>query len=94
MGAIDPDPGRSTTVVIDQPECGVPLGLVKALLRCRPSGNVHGKHVSPSQALDLPFLLWIPHYFISIAVTARMATFAGLLGSMRNLTNAKKGIAS
>lgn len=47
-----------------------------------------------AQALDLPFLLWIPHYFVYIAVTAWMATFAGLLWSMRNLTNAKKGIES
>ncbi|HYM75597.1 MAG TPA: tellurite resistance/C4-dicarboxylate transporter family protein [Candidatus Dormibacteraeota bacterium] len=47
-----------------------------------------------AQALDLPFLLWIPHYFVYIAVTAWMATFAGLLWTMRNLTNAKKGIAS
>jgi len=47
-----------------------------------------------AQALDLPFLLWIPHYFVYIAVTAWMATFAGLLWSMRNLTVAKKGIES
>jgi len=47
-----------------------------------------------AQALDLPFLLWIPHYFVYIAVTAWMGTFAGLLWSMRNLTNAKKGIES
>ena len=47
-----------------------------------------------AQALDVPFLLWIPHYFVYIAVTAWMATFAGLLWSMRNLTNAMKGIES
>ena len=45
-----------------------------------------------AQALDLPFLLWIPHCFVYIAVTAWMATFAGLLWTMRNLTIAKKGI--
>src|SRR5690242_3245895 len=38
-----------------------------------------------AQALDLPFLLWIPHYFVYIAVTAWMATFAGLLWTMRSL---------
>ena len=47
-----------------------------------------------AQALDVPFLLWIPHYFVYIAVTAWMATFAGLLWSMRNLTRAEKGIES
>ena len=47
-----------------------------------------------AQALDLPFLLWIPHYFVYLAVTAWMAAFAGLLWTMRNLTNAKKGIES
>lgn len=45
-----------------------------------------------AQALDLPFLLWIPHCFVYIAVTAWMATFAGLLWTMRNLTITKKGI--
>ena len=45
-----------------------------------------------AQALDLPFLLWIPHCFVYIAVTAWMATFAGLLWTMSNLTIAKKGI--
>ena len=45
-----------------------------------------------SQALDLPFLLWIPHYFVYLAVTAWMAAFAGLLWTMRSLTNTKKGI--
>jgi tellurite resistance protein TehA-like permease len=47
-----------------------------------------------AQALDLPFLLWIPHYFVYIALTAWMATFAGLLWSMSNLTIVKKGIES
>ena len=42
-----------------------------------------------AQALDLPFLLWIPHYFVYIAVTAWMATFGGLLWTMRNLPLAK-----
>src|SRR5215831_2317742 len=45
-----------------------------------------------SQALDLPFLLWIPHYFVYIAITAWIATFAGLVWAMRNLATAKKGI--
>jgi tellurite resistance protein TehA-like permease len=38
-----------------------------------------------AQALDLPFLLWIPRYFVYIAVAAWIATFAGLLWTMRNL---------
>ena len=38
-----------------------------------------------AQALDLPFLLWIPRSFVYIAVAAWMATFAGLLWTMRNL---------
>jgi tellurite resistance protein TehA-like permease len=38
-----------------------------------------------AQALDLPFLLWIPRYFVYIAVTAWIATFAGLIWTMRNL---------
>lgn len=37
-----------------------------------------------AQALDLPFLLWIPRSFVYIAVAAWMATFAGLLWTMRN----------
>jgi tellurite resistance protein TehA-like permease len=45
-----------------------------------------------SQALDLPFLLWIPHSFVYIAVTVWMATFAGLLCTAKNLTLAQKGI--
>jgi len=46
-----------------------------------------------SQALDLSFLLWIPHYFIYFAITGWVATFAGLVWSMRNLATARKGIA-
>jgi tellurite resistance protein TehA-like permease len=38
-----------------------------------------------AQALDLPFLLWIPRYFVYIAVAAWITTFAGLLWTMRNL---------
>jgi tellurite resistance protein TehA-like permease len=45
-----------------------------------------------SQALDLPFLLRIPHYFVYIAVTAWTATFAGLLWTARNLRITKRGI--
>ena len=41
-----------------------------------------------AQALDLPFLLWIPRSFVYIAVAAWMATFAGLLWTMRNLMSA------
>jgi tellurite resistance protein TehA-like permease len=47
-----------------------------------------------SQALDLPFLLWIPHYFVYIAVTAWTATFAGFLLTARGLKVVKKGIKS
>jgi tellurite resistance protein TehA-like permease len=46
-----------------------------------------------SHALDLPFLLWICHYFVYIAITAWIATFAGLLWTMRNLATARKGMA-
>ena len=46
-----------------------------------------------SHALDLPFLLWISHYFVYIAITAWIATFAGLLWTMRNLATARKGMA-
>lgn len=45
-----------------------------------------------AQALDVPFLLWIPRYFVYITITAWMATFAGLLLTMRNLKIAKRGI--
>ncbi|HEV2401370.1 MAG TPA: tellurite resistance/C4-dicarboxylate transporter family protein [Candidatus Sulfotelmatobacter sp.] len=45
-----------------------------------------------AQALDLPFLLWIPRCFVYIAVAAWMATFAGFLWTTRNLMIAKKGI--
>ncbi len=47
-----------------------------------------------AQALDRPFLLWIPRYFVYIAVTAWAATFAGLLFSMTSPTIARKGIKS
>ena len=43
-----------------------------------------------AQALDLPFLLWIPRSFVYIAVAAWMATFAGLLWTMRNLFPAQR----
>ena len=45
-----------------------------------------------AQALDLPFLLWIPHYFVYIALAAWVATFAGLLWTMRNWRIAERGI--
>ena len=45
-----------------------------------------------AQALDLPFLLWIPHYFVYVAITAWMATFAGLLWTMRDWRISKRGI--
>lgn len=45
-----------------------------------------------AQALDLPFLVWIPRSFVYIAVAAWIATFAGLLSTMRSLKIAKKGI--
>jgi tellurite resistance protein TehA-like permease len=38
-----------------------------------------------AQALDLPFLMWIPRYFILIALSAWIATFAGLLWTMKDL---------
>jgi tellurite resistance protein TehA-like permease len=44
-----------------------------------------------AQALDVPFLLWIPRYFVYIAIAAWMATFAGLLWTMRNPRIAKRG---
>lgn len=37
-----------------------------------------------AQALDLPFLAWIPRYFIYIALGAWMATFAGLLRTLKD----------
>jgi tellurite resistance protein TehA-like permease len=43
-----------------------------------------------AQALDLPFLLWIPRSFVYIAVAAWIATFAGLLWTMRNLFPAQR----
>ena len=45
-----------------------------------------------AQALDLPFLVWIPRSFVYIAVAAWIATFAGLLSTMKSLKIAKKGI--
>lgn len=45
-----------------------------------------------AQALDLPFLVWIPRSFVYIAVAAWIATFAGLLSTMRGLKVVKKGI--
>lgn len=38
-----------------------------------------------AQALDLPFIMWIPRYFVYIALAAWMATFAGLLWTIKNL---------
>ncbi len=38
-----------------------------------------------AKAFDLPFLLWIPRCFVYVALAAWIATFAGLLGTMRNL---------
>lgn len=46
-----------------------------------------------SQALDLPFLLWIPHSFVYIAISAWVATFAGLLWSARSFAARAKGVA-
>jgi len=46
-----------------------------------------------AQALDLPFLLWIPHSFVYVAIVAWVATFAGLLWTAKNLRVAKKGVA-
>ena len=43
-----------------------------------------------AQALDVPFLLWIPRYFVYIALAAWIATFGGLLGAGRNLKTAEK----
>ena len=45
-----------------------------------------------AQALEVPFLLWIPHSFVYIAITAWMATFAGLLWTLKDLKIAGKGI--
>jgi tellurite resistance protein TehA-like permease len=47
-----------------------------------------------AQALDLPFLLWIPRNFAYIALAAWIATFGGLLGRARNLRTAEKGNAA
>ena len=44
-----------------------------------------------AQALDLPFLLWIPHYFVYIAITAWLATFTGLLWTMKHWRISGKG---
>ena len=46
-----------------------------------------------AQALDLPFLLWIPHSFVYVALVAWLATFAGLLWTIRGLRVATKGVA-
>src|SRR5262249_40032758 len=46
-----------------------------------------------AQALNLPFLLWIPHSFVYVAIVAWVATFAGLLWTAKNLRVAKKGVA-
>lgn len=43
-----------------------------------------------AQALDLPFLEWIPRYFIYIALSAWIATFAGLLWTMKDMTPASR----
>ena len=45
-----------------------------------------------AQALDLPFIMWIPHCFVYIALAAWIATFGGLVWTMRNLRTVKKGI--
>ncbi len=42
------------------------------------------------QALDLPFLAWIPRYFIYIALSAWIATFGGLLWAMKDVTSAPR----
>jgi hypothetical protein len=47
-----------------------------------------------AQALDLPFLLWIPRNFVYIAIAAWLATFAGLLGAARDLKTPKEGSAA
>ena len=44
-----------------------------------------------AQALDLPFLLWIPHCFVYIAITAWLATFTGLLWTMKDWRISGKG---
>ncbi|MGE5056118.1 MAG: tellurite resistance/C4-dicarboxylate transporter family protein [Acidobacteriota bacterium] len=44
-----------------------------------------------AQALDLPFLLWIPHSFVYVAVAAWLATFTGLLWTSKNFMLANKG---
>jgi len=57
-----------------------------------PLGMYTVSTVQLSQALDLPFLLWIPHYFVYVAVTAWTATFAGLLWTIGNFRTVKEGI--
>lgn len=47
-----------------------------------------------AQALDLSFLLWIPRYFVYIALAAWVATFCGFLDTARKLRTAEKGSAS
>ena len=37
-----------------------------------------------AQALDLPFLAWVPRYFIYVALSAWIATFCGLLWTMKD----------
>ena len=44
-----------------------------------------------AQVLDLPFLLWIPRYFVYVALAAWMATFAGLAWTTKDLAPAEKG---
>lgn len=43
-----------------------------------------------AQALDLPFLAWIPRYFIYVALSAWIATFGGLLWTMQNVAPASR----
>ena len=47
-----------------------------------------------AQALDVPFLLWIPRYFVYIALAAWVATFAGLVGTTRTFMAVEKGAGS
>jgi tellurite resistance protein TehA-like permease len=47
-----------------------------------------------AQALDLSFLLWIPRYFVYIALVAWIAAFCGFLGTARKLRTAEKGSTS
>ncbi len=41
-----------------------------------------------AQALDLPFLMWIPRCFIYVALTAWITTFAGLLWALKHALSA------